>query len=313
MSTPADRSTELHRAKAIRIENELARRGIVLKRQGLELIGPCPVCGGTDRFAINISKQVWNCRGCSKGGDAIAFVMHVDRCASRTAIETLTGADRPTAATTRAGEKPKSLCLKPLRDWWGEARPTVGTLAEKYLANRGIVQFPPDVNEVLRFHPEAIFGEIEGVWRFVPCLLALVRDIVSNEAIGLQRVGLTKDAEKIDRMAIGWARGGAVKFWNDAEVAAGLVIAEGIETALAASTIEWNGTLLQPMWATVFADNMKGFPVLPGIQALTLVVDNDAPDKRGQQRGQEAAAACAQRWQHAGHEVTRLTPRRVHQ
>jgi CHC2-type zinc finger protein/Toprim domain-containing protein len=309
MSTPADRSTELHRAKAIRIENELARRGIVLNREAHELVGPCPVCGGTDRFAINIPKQVWNCRGCGKGGDVIAFVMHIDGSDFRTAIETLTGTDRPTAATTRAGEKPKSLCLKPLHKWWGEARPIVGTLAEKYLANRGIAQFPPDVNEVLRFHPEAIFGKIESTWRFVPCLLALVRDIVSNEAIGLQRVGLTKDAEKIDRMAIGRVRGGAVKFWNDAEVTAGVVIAEGIETALAASTIEWNGTLLQPMWATVFADNMKRFPVLPGIQALTLVVDNDAPDKRGQ----EAAAACAQRWQHAGREVTRLTPRRAHQ
>jgi len=26
--------------------------------------GPCPVCGGTDRFAVSIKKQVFNCRGC---------------------------------------------------------------------------------------------------------------------------------------------------------------------------------------------------------------------------------------------------------
>lgn len=38
--------------------------------------GPCPRCGGTDRFAINVSRNVWNCRGCGKGGrDGLGLVM----------------------------------------------------------------------------------------------------------------------------------------------------------------------------------------------------------------------------------------------
>ena len=47
-------------------------RGIKLRGK-VERVGPCPNCGGHDRFAINIRKQVWNCRGCHKGGDRIAL------------------------------------------------------------------------------------------------------------------------------------------------------------------------------------------------------------------------------------------------
>jgi Protein of unknown function (DUF3631)/CHC2 zinc finger len=64
------------RARAVRIEREIERRGIVLKRVGVEHVGPCPKCGGDDRFAINTAKGVWNCRGCDVGGDVIELVQH---------------------------------------------------------------------------------------------------------------------------------------------------------------------------------------------------------------------------------------------
>jgi hypothetical protein len=41
------------RARHSSIEAEIARRGIVLRRVGAELVGPCPRCGGTDRFSVN--------------------------------------------------------------------------------------------------------------------------------------------------------------------------------------------------------------------------------------------------------------------
>ena len=43
--------SEIDGARTIRIEGEIVRRGIELKRAGAELIGPCPKCGGSDRFA----------------------------------------------------------------------------------------------------------------------------------------------------------------------------------------------------------------------------------------------------------------------
>jgi|SRR6516162_2726816 hypothetical protein len=94
--------------------------------------------------------------------------------------------------------------------------------------------------------------------------------------------------------------------WPDECVEQGLVLGEGIETVLAAATrIERFGTLLQPAWATGDCGHMRDFPVLPGIEALTLLVDHDC-----NHAGQNAAAECAARWRAAGCEVIRLTPRR---
>jgi putative DNA primase/helicase len=277
--------------------------------------GPCPICGGTDRFSIHTRKQVWNCRGCAKGGGAIDLVMHVKGLSFGEAIDDILG-EEISQPRPRPSAKPKRrVSAADPGYWqrcWNDARPVRGTLAQAYLQGRGIHALPPLPDEVLRFHPEACFGEAEdGTRREAPCLLALVRDVVSNKPIGLQRIGLTPDGSKLDRLALGEISGGAVKLWNDAEVSRGLVIAEGVETALAAAAIEWRGTLLQPIWATLFAGNMRGFPVLAGIEALTLIVDADLPDRHGRCAGQEAAAVCAQRWQAAGREVIRLTPREV--
>ena len=84
----------------------------------------------------------------------------------------------------------------------------------------------------------------------------------------------------------------------------GLVIGEGIETTLAAATrIETAGTLLQPAWATGTAGGMAKLPVLNGIEALTLLVDNDESGT-----GQRAAQECSRRWTAAGREIIRLVP-----
>ncbi len=85
------------RARGIPIEREIERRGIVLKRIGVEHVGPCPKCGGDDRFAINIAKQVFNCRGCGKGGDVIELVQHLDGVGFVGACAKLTGEPPPKA------------------------------------------------------------------------------------------------------------------------------------------------------------------------------------------------------------------------
>jgi hypothetical protein len=60
-NAPAERATWAEQARAVRIEDEIARRGIKLRGR-VDRCGPCPMCGGTDRFAINTRKQVFNCR-----------------------------------------------------------------------------------------------------------------------------------------------------------------------------------------------------------------------------------------------------------
>ena len=68
--------------------------GVTLKKAGVEWIGPCPACGGTDRFAINTRKRVFNCRG-AEGGDTIAMVEHITGCSFIEAVEQVTNTPRP--------------------------------------------------------------------------------------------------------------------------------------------------------------------------------------------------------------------------
>src|SRR5262249_10714193 len=81
---------EVEQARSVRIEREIGRRHIHLKGK-TDRCGPCPVCGGTDRFSINVTKQVWNCRGCVNGGDIIALVQHLDRVSFPEAVSYLLG------------------------------------------------------------------------------------------------------------------------------------------------------------------------------------------------------------------------------
>jgi phage/plasmid primase-like uncharacterized protein len=288
----------INRARAVPIEQEIARRGIKLRRAGVELVGPCPKCGGDDRFSINTAKQVFNCRGCNAGGDVIDLVQHIDGVSLKQAIATLAGNSiRPPAAPKPAkhdaGDEQNK--LKSADAIWRAASP-LGPDAIPYFARRGI-----DINAVpehggLRFHPRC-------PWQgsTVPAIVARFTTAIGNEPRGIWRRPLSGEKP----MTLGPMSGCVIRLWPDEAVELGLVIGEGVETVLAAATqITHKGTLLQPAWAACTAGNLESFPVLSGIEALTVLVDND---KSG--TGQQAAAKCAARWSAAGREVTRLTPK----
>jgi len=75
-----DSDAWVDRARRVPIATEIESRGIKLKGDGTERVGPCPKCGGEDRFSINTKKNVFNCRGCEVGGDVIDLVKHLDDC-----------------------------------------------------------------------------------------------------------------------------------------------------------------------------------------------------------------------------------------
>lgn len=81
-------------ARAVSCAEVVERRGIALSR-GVERVGPCPVCGGTDRFAVNTRKDIWHCRGAGKGGKSILLVQYLDGADFLAACETLTGRPAP--------------------------------------------------------------------------------------------------------------------------------------------------------------------------------------------------------------------------
>lgn len=54
----------------------LAKNHIPALRQktAKEWAGPCPECGGSDRFVIWTDRNAWYCRGCNAGGDTLSFL-----------------------------------------------------------------------------------------------------------------------------------------------------------------------------------------------------------------------------------------------
>ena len=70
--------------------------GVRVKKNGTtEWTGPCPVCGGTDRFSINIKKRIFNCRKCGLTGNVIALVQGITGAAFLDACEKINGTPRP--------------------------------------------------------------------------------------------------------------------------------------------------------------------------------------------------------------------------
>jgi phage/plasmid primase-like uncharacterized protein len=91
-----ERSEWASKAHAVRLEDELARRGFPFwtKPRHSNIGAPCPACGGTDRFSVNVKKQVFFCRGCNAAGDVINLVQALDGVGYLDAIKTLAGEAR---------------------------------------------------------------------------------------------------------------------------------------------------------------------------------------------------------------------------
>lgn len=159
---------------------------------------------------------------------------------------------------------------------WARCLPISGTLAERYLTSRHLAY----EGDALRFCPSE------------QALAALVTDPATGSAQTIQFTYLDSQGRKVRRLFMkDYPSVGVVRLTPDEDVTLGLAIAEGIETALAAP--------LRPIWACLVANNMAAFPVLPGIDALTIFADNDASGT-----GIRVARECAERWHAADREVT---------
>jgi hypothetical protein len=283
--------------------------GARLRRSGQELVGGCPVCGtGHDRFAIHPKRDLFHCRVCGKGGHGpIDLEMFLTGCSFVEAVHRLTNTHRVprfaparVAASARKGEHDADAAKKfaQAERIWQQSLDIAGTAGEAYFARRGItLEGVPNFGG-LRWRPNC-------PWEYgtAPCVLARFTDVLTGAPRGIWRRPITGAKPK----ALGPAAGCVIRFWPDEDVSCGLVLGEGVETTLAAATraIHRN-TLLRPAWAAGSAGNLENFPVLAGIDALTLLVDHDENGI-----GQKAARGCGKRYRAAGREVTLLMPDKV--
>jgi putative DNA primase/helicase len=128
--------------------------------------------------------------------------------------------------------------------------------------------------------------------------------VESCKPLGVHRTALSLDGRKVeiggkDRLALGPIGGGPIKLSPDEETTLAIGIGEGVESTLSLRIPEFGATT--PVWSLIAKVGVQGFPVLGGVEALWIGVDNDGP-------GREAAATCSARWREAGREVFRVRP-----
>lgn len=176
-------------------------------------------------------------------------------------------------------------------DIWRETVPLRGTPGAIHLERRGVAYD----GDALRWHSSAPFGR--GVRH--GCMVALVRNIVTNEPQAIHRTAIDASGRKIDRKALGPIAGGAVKLTENEDVTTVLAIAEGIETALSLRTLP--DLECMPIWSLISAGGIANFPLLAGVEALWVGADHDPA-------GIGAARKAAKTWLDANREVLIVHP-----
>jgi len=190
---------------------------------------------------------------------------------------------------------------KAARQLWAIGRPIAGTLAERYLAKRGIVGV--DAIGALRFHPRCYYRREDrrdddqpDTW---PALLARVTDAEGN-LTGLHRTWLdpaTAGKAPVDppRKAMGLLLGHGVRIGDAADlIAAG----EGLETMLALRMALPDLSVV----AALSAGHLAALILPPSLKRLYIAVDSDMA-------GRDAADRLAERAGADGIEAIRLTSR----
>jgi DNA polymerase len=243
----------------------------------------------------------FHCYGCGARGDRLDWLMRVEGMTREEALAALQDWYGPTSLESKQSDAEK---LDFALSIWNAAQALHGTIGERYLAETreiDISKLPSSIHDALRFHPHCVFGARSHC----PCLVALMRDPVTDAPVGIHRIGLASGNGKIaklDRKALGHM--GVVKFWP-VNGSGQLVVGEGLETVLAASTrISYRGAPLTPAWSAVAKGALARLPVVPGVEPLILLVDHDENNE-----GQRAAELCKRVWRSANRTVVPLIPK----
>jgi len=92
--------------RRVRLEAELRRRGVKLRRRGHEHVGSCPIHlgGNPSAFVIDDEKQLWHCFACGRAGDLFDLVMELDEISfpqAMTNMKALVGEEVPPPLPSR--------------------------------------------------------------------------------------------------------------------------------------------------------------------------------------------------------------------
>jgi putative DNA primase/helicase len=283
--------------------------------------GPCPGCGGRDRFRFDDreGRGTWICSrggGGELAGDGFALLEHTHGWPFAVALREVARALRieaGTDATPRLARTPVALPTKVQRDPETARSAMQRTLRRcrriqaggpvaRYLEARGLGNAVAELTtgDLLECAALLYFEGGERTEQF-PALVAIVRD-PAGEPVTLHRTYLTTDGQKANVRspkklmtpvaASGWL-GGAIRIDNASDR---LALAEGIESALAVRVATgW------PVWATVTAGGLQRIEVPNAVDRVAIYADHDYA-------GLEAARHAARRLEKAGKDAQIIIP-----
>jgi len=256
--------------------------------------GPCPMCGGKDRFQFTDKFQQGNfhCRGCGAGNgfSLLEGVLGWTFADSIGAIEKYLGsAPAPAAhhdvdATGRMRELARSI--------WAASHPVAGLdPVDGYLRARGLQlnTYP----KVLRMHNRLAYYERDAgqakskLQGHHPAMVAAVQGpdghVVTLHRTYLADGGKAPVADPKKLLSAGVV-GASVRLFEPTDE---LALTEGIETALAVHLATG-----KPVWSAISAGNLERIVVPTGLRRVSIYADNDAGSKFD---GQASAYILARR------------------
>ena len=234
---------------------------------------PCPVCGGKDRFTWDNKggNGTFICRHCG-AGDGIELVKKFCKLEFKEAavlIEQHIGSSSVRVPQLPPDNERQKAAMAAL---WKRSNRLMGDdIASRYLKARGIWfdKYPP----ALRFTNDLAYFDGKTVTGYYPAMIANYRAPDDQTGIlhrtFLSEPGVKADVEKNKMFMPGRVPpGGAVRLGPVEET---MGVAEGIETALAASMIH-----KIPVWATCSSGNLTKWIPPKGVKTIIIFADLDA-------------------------------------
>ena len=242
--------------------------------------GSCPICGGEDRYRYDNKRNDgdWFCNVCGPGDGfkLLSESLGIDFATAAREVDQIVGniEEQPFKPDIDIDRRRRSM-----NSLWLEAKQPSVVL--EYLAMRGIpANVIADVKDLRGHESLTLFDGNKAIGQY-PAMIALIRNN-KGVPISLHRTYIKEDSkEKKIMPPIENITGGAVRLGEPKDT---LVLAEGIETALAAWAITG-----YPAWATISAHGLAEFKSIPRhVSKVVIAADND-----NSFTGQAAAFECA--------------------